>query len=159
LQRDLHFAVVDEADSLLIDEARIPLIISARSRDDAAAQRHAFLWSASTAPQFFEGMHFTRDPVERRVELTPEGRQFVRSLPKPSEMDSLHLPDLYEFAERAILVEREFFAERQYVVREGKLAIVDEFTGRIAEGRQWRDGIHQAIEAKEGLEISIQTGS
>jgi preprotein translocase subunit SecA len=159
VQRDLHFAVVDEADSLLIDEARIPLIISTRSSDDAAAETEAYVWCSSIASQFDEEQHFTRDPRDLRIELTAAGRQLLRTLPKPPQIDPLRLPNLYEFVERAIRVERDFVRDRQYVVREGKVVIVDEFTGRIAEGRQWRDGIHQAVEAKEGLEVSVPGGS
>jgi preprotein translocase subunit SecA len=159
VQRSLHFALIDEADSLLIDEARIPLIISTRASEDASAETHAFRWGAGVASQFADGEHFTRDPETKRIELTAAGRQLVRSLAKPAQIDSLRLPILYEFMERAIRVERDFRREREYVVREGKIVIVDEFTGRIAEGRQWRDGIHQAVEAKEGLEVSVAGGS
>jgi preprotein translocase subunit SecA len=159
VQRDLHFAVVDEADSLLIDEARIPLIISTRSSDDAVAETAAYVWCASIASQFDEEQHFTRDPADKRIELTAAGRQLLRTLPKPPQIDRLRLPNLYEFVQRAIRVERDFFRDRQYVVHEGKVVIVDEFTGRIAEGRQWRDGIHQAVEAREGLDVSIPGGS
>jgi preprotein translocase subunit SecA len=159
MQRDLHFAVVDEADSLLIDEARIPLIISTHATSDHAAETSAFLWCAQIARQFNEREHLTIDPEHRRVELTAVGRHLVRALPKPPEIDSLHLTRLYEYAERAIRVERDFLRDRHYVVRDGRVVIVDEFTGRIAEGRQWRDGIHQAVEAKEGLDISVAGGS
>ncbi len=159
VQRDLHFAVVDEADSLLIDEARIPLIISTRSNSDDVAEKCAFLWSAQVVSQFVEKDAFTIDPVHKRIELSGAGRQKVRTLAKPSQIDTLRLTHLYEFVERAIRVERDFLRERHYVIRDGKVAIVDEFTGRIAEGRQWRDGIHQAIEAKEGLDVSLAGGS
>jgi preprotein translocase subunit SecA len=159
VQRARHFALIDEADSLLIDEARIPLIISTRSSDDAVAETHAFLWGARAASHFTDGGHFTRDPDTKRYELTAAGRQLVRTIPKPAQIDPLRLPILYEFIERAIRVDRDFRCEREYVVREGKIVIVDEFTGRIAEGRQWRDGIHQAVEAKEGLEVSVAGGS
>ena len=159
VQRDLHFAVIDEADSLLIDEARIPLIISARVNRDWAVETSAFQWGAEIARQFQDAAHFTIDPAHRRLELTSAGRELVRALPKPSTIDSLRLTHLYEYAERAIRVEREFLRDCHYVVRDRKVVIVDEFTGRIAEGRQWRDGIHQAVEAKEGLDISPAGGS
>jgi preprotein translocase subunit SecA len=159
VQRDLHFALIDEADSLLIDEARIPLIISTRASDEGAAGTHAYRWCARIVGQFEDQTHFLRDPAEKRIELTAEGRQLVRTLSKPPEIDSLRLPILYEFVERAIRVEWELFRDRHYVVREGRIAIVDEFTGRIAEGRQWRDGIHQAVEAKEGLDVSVPGGA
>jgi preprotein translocase subunit SecA len=159
VQRALHFALIDEADSLLIDEARIPLIISTRSNDDAVAETHAFQWGSRVASLFADDEHITRDPDTKRYELTAAGRQLVRTIPKPSQIDSLRLPILYEFVERAVRVEREFRREREYVVRDGKVVIVDEFTGRIAEGRQWRDGVHQAVEAKEGLDLTIAGGS
>ena len=66
--------------------------------------------------------------------------------------------NIYDYIERAIMVEREFLRDRQYVVRDGEVVIVDEFTGRLAEGRKWRDGIHQAVEAKEGVEVTVETG-
>jgi len=159
VQRDLNFAIIDEADSLLIDEARIPMIISARSSDNGAAERNAYLWSAQVVAEFAEEEHFTSDPIHKQVELTAAGRQLVRTLPKPAHLDSQTLTSLYDFVERAICIEREFLRDREYVVSEGKVVIVDEFTGRIAEGRQWRDGIHQAVEAKEGLEVTIAAGS
>ena len=65
---------------------------------------------------------------------------------------------IYEYIERAIKVDREFIRDRQYVVRDGEIVIVDEFTGRLAEGRKWRAGIHQAVEAKEGVEVTVATG-
>ena len=87
----------------------------------------------------------------------------MRALPKPDLVRTMGLVDLYEYTERAVKVHREFLLDRQYVVRPGdkgvdEIVIVDEFTGRLAEGRKWRDGIHQAIEAKEGIEISVPTG-
>jgi preprotein translocase subunit SecA len=159
VQRGLHFALIDEADSLLIDEARIPLIISTSASDDARARTHACLWCAHVVAQFDERKHFFHEPAEKRIELTPEGRQMVRMLPKPPEINSLRLPTLYDFVVRAIRAERELLRDRHYVVREGKIFIVDEFTGRIAEGRQWRDGLHQAVEAKEGLDVTVPGGS
>ena len=66
--------------------------------------------------------------------------------------------NIYQYIERAILVDREYKLDRQYVVRDGEIVIVDEFTGRLAEGRKWRDGIHQAVEAKQGVEVTVATG-
>jgi len=77
---------------------------------------------------------------------------------KPDLVMEVGLVDLYEYIERAIKVGREFFLDQQFVIREGEIVIVDESTGRIAEGRKWRDGIHQAVEAKEGVEVSVPTG-
>jgi len=158
VQRKLHYALVDEADSLLIDEARIPLVISAGADNEFETERSAFRWSAQAVTQFAEKTHFLRDEAQKRTELTAEGRHLVRVLSKPAQLDSWRLPVLYEFIERAIRADRELVRDRQYVVRDGRVVIVDEFTGRMAEGRQWRDGLHQAVEAKEGLDISVRRG-
>lgn len=86
-----------------------------------------------------------------------EGEQLVRSLPKPSDLGCSRVTELYEAVARAIKVERDFQRDRQYVVRDGQIVIVAEFTGRLGEGRQWRGGIHQAVEAKEGLNVPVAT--
>ena len=82
----------------------------------------------------------------------------MRSLPAPDLLRGVGLIDLYEYTERAVKVHRDFHLDRQYVVRDGEIVIVDEFTGRLAEGRKWRDGIHQAIEAKQRVEVTVPTG-
>ncbi len=107
---------------------------------------------------FEEDVHYDYDHDTRKVELTTEGRQKLRSLPQPPLLRGVGLIDLYEYMERGTKVHRDFHLDRQYVVRDGEIVIVDEFTGRLAEGRKWRDGIHQAIEAKEELEVSVPTG-
>jgi preprotein translocase subunit SecA len=157
VQRDLHFMLVDEADSILIDEARTPLIISALPGEDEQIAAEAFRWAAEISPQFLEHDHYDYDHEERTVELTLEGRQMVRGLQKPEAMDRLPLSTIYEYVQRAAKVAREMFLDRHYVVRDGEIVIVDEFTGRLAEGRKWRAGIHQAVEAKEGVEITFAT--
>jgi len=157
VQRGLHFMLVDEADSILIDEARTPLIISALPGEDEQIAAEAYRWAAETRDQFVEDEHFEYDHDERTVELSMAGRQLVRSLEKPSAMDRLPLSTIYEYIQRAIKVAREMFLDRHYVVRDGEIVIVDEFTGRMAEGRKWRAGIHQAIEAQENVEITFAT--
>ncbi len=158
VQRDPYFALVDEADSILIDEARTPLIISAIPGDDVSEIKATYTWAASIADKFEEDVDYEYDHEKKKVELLLEGRQLVRALPKPPELDSVGLIDCYEFAERAIKVNRDFLLDQQYVVLDGEIVIVDESTGRLAEGRKWRDGIHQSIEAKEGVEITMDTG-
>jgi preprotein translocase subunit SecA len=158
VQRGMHFCLVDEADSILIDEARTPLIIGSlgdESRDIVIA---TFKWAAAHAPSFELKEHFTIEEDSRKIELTARGRQYVRSLPRSEDIRLAALVDLYEYIERAIKVYRDFHLDRQYVVRDGEIVIVDEFTGRLAEGRKWRDGIHQAIEAKEKIEVTVPTG-
>lgn len=157
VQRDLHFMLVDEADSILIDEARTPLIISAAPGPDEEVASEAYQWASAEAPAFEEDEQYEYEHKEKRVDLTLAGRRKVRESKKPESMDRLPLSEIYEYAERAIKVRREMFLDRHYVVRDGEIAIVDEFTGRLAEGRKWRAGIHQAIEAQEGVEITFAT--
>ncbi|WP_286178210.1 preprotein translocase subunit SecA [Stieleria mannarensis] len=163
VMRGMHFCLVDEADSILIDEARTPLIIG--SIEDTVRDQivETYRWASEHAPEYELDEHFTIDDDTKQYELTARGRQKVRALPKSNLVRTMGLVDLYEYTERAVKVFREFLLDRQYVVRPGdkgvdEIVIVDEFTGRLAEGRKWRDGIHQAIEAKENLEISVPTG-
>jgi preprotein translocase subunit SecA len=158
VQRGSHFCLVDEADSILIDEARTPLIIG--SLGDKAIEKIVtmYRWAAQMVDRFNEEEHFEYDHDDKKVELTGSGRQLVRALPKPEILGTAGLIDLYQYIERAIKVDRDFFLDRQYVVKDGEIVIVDENTGRLAEGRKWRDGIHQAIEAKEEIEVTVPTG-
>ncbi len=158
VQRAAHFALVDEADSILIDEARTPLIIG--SLGDKAREQvvSTYQWAAEVAGQFVEHEHYDVDDDTKKVELTLEGRQLVRALRKPDILGSVGLIDLYQYVERAAKCNRDFHLDQQYVVRDGEIVIVDEFTGRLAEGRKWRDGIHQALEAKEQIEVTVPTG-
>jgi preprotein translocase subunit SecA len=158
VQREPYFALVDEADSILIDEARTPLIISALPTEEERLAVECYKWSASVINQFVEDEDYEYDHEKRTVELTREGRLKARLLSKPPAMDTVGMVTIYQYLERAILVGREYHLDRQYVVREGEIIIVDEFTGRLAEGRKWRDGIHQAVEAKQGVEVTVATG-
>ncbi len=159
LQRQLWFALVDEADSVLIDDAKTPLILSAIPSKNLRAAEAAFRWAAEVAEKFEEEQHFLVEPEQQAVRLTVEGRSFMRSLKKPEAMQPLGQVELYEYTERAIKVLRNFHNDQQYIVQEGEVVIVDQSTGRLAEGRRWRDGVHQAVEAKEGLPISLATSN
>jgi len=163
VMRGMHFCLVDEADSILIDEARTPLIIG--SIEDTVRDQivETYRWAAEHGASYVKEEDYTIDPETKQYELTARGRQRVRALPKSDLVRTMGLVDLYEYTERSIKVHEEFLLNRQYVVRPGdkgvdEIVIVDEFTGRLAEGRKWRDGIHQAIEAKQELEISVPTG-
>ncbi len=164
VQRTMHFSLVDEADSILIDEARTPLIIGSLGDESRETVISTFSWAAEHAPKFQHDEHFTIEDDSRKIELTGRGRALVRSLPREDIMRQVGLVDLYDYIERAVKVHRDFHLNRQYIVRDGEIVIVDEFTGRLAEGRKWRDGIHQAIEAKERIgdnhevDISVPTG-
>ncbi len=157
VQRSLHFMLVDEADSILIDEARTPLVISALPSAEEQLAAEAYRWAAQVVEQFSEPEHYRHDLQKHKIELTAAGRQLARQLAKPASMDRVGLFAIYEYVERAIKVAREMVRDRQYVVRDGEVVIVDEATGRLAEGRKWRGGLHQAIEAKEGLQITFET--
>lgn len=154
VQREPYFALIDEADSILIDEARTPLIIGS-SLEQPTTSGDDYRWSAVVVERFSEPEHFEVDRRQRVVRLTPSGRELVRLLDKPPELQSSRLLELYEHVERAILVRQRFHRDRDYVIRDGEAVIVDEFTGRMAEGRRWKSGLHQAVEAKEGLDISF----
>ena len=153
-----YFALVDEADSILIDEAGTPLIISALPTEEERLAVECYKWSALVIKEFVEDDDYDYDHEKKTVELTREGRQKVRTLPKPEAMDTVGMVNIYLYIERAILVDREKIHDRHYVVRDGEIVIVDEFTGRLSEGRKWRDGIHQAVEAKQGVEVTVATG-
>lgn len=159
VQRSVYFALVDEADSVLIDEARTPLIIGSLGEDAIEKVVATYRWAAQHAPTFVEDDHYDYDHDTKKAELTASGRQFLRSLPQEDILRSVGLIDLYQYMERAIKVHRDYQLDREYVVNaDGEIVIVDEFTGRLAEGRKWRDGIHQAIEAKEEVEVTVPTG-
>ena len=158
VQRDPYFALIDEADSILIDEASTPLIISALPTEEEKMEVECYRWAAETAHEFIEDTDYDYDHEKRKVELTRAGRMKARLIDKPEALDDTGLFHIYEFVQRAIMVDREYHRDEQYVVRKGEIVIVDEFTGRLGEGRKWRDGIHQAVEAREGVDVTVATG-
>ncbi|MEM7782927.1 MAG: DEAD/DEAH box helicase [Planctomycetota bacterium] len=157
VQRQFEFVLVDEADSILIDEARTPLIISGPPDHVSKARAKLYRWAFQVQSNLEHQVHFRVDSKSKQVELTPAGRMTVRKLPQPAALKSLPIADLFDQLELALFVEQNYVKDRQYVVRQNEIVIVDEFTGRLAEGRKWRDGLHQAIEAREGIELSFET--
>ena len=129
-----YFCIVDEADSILIDEASTPLIISALPTEEQKQEVEAYKWAADSIYEFIEDEDYTYDHEKREVELTREGRQKARRLKKPDAMVATGLYHVYEYVKRAIKVDREFHLDQQYVVRDGEIVIVDEFTGRLGKG-------------------------
>ena len=158
VQRDPNFMLVDEADSILIDEARTPLIVSSAPDEIVQAKKALYAWAAENCDKFVEDEHFEVDPKSRQTNLNRDGRKLVRTLQQPKLLQQTPIMDIYEQVEQAIFVDRNYFRDRHYVINDDEVVIVDEFTGRLAEGRKWRSGLHQAIEAREGLEISVETG-
>jgi len=158
VQRGLHFALVDEIDSILIDEAKTPLIIGIEDKDRPAIES-LYRWADHCARGFLINEDFLIDPRTRQIDLTEAGSRKVILLSKPLVLDQLDTETICQHVEKALNAHWMFYRDRDYVVHEEEIAIVDEGTGRIMEGRKWQDGLHQAIEIKEGLAISAQTGS
>ena len=158
VHRKPNFLLIDEADSILIDDARTPLIISAAEDGGTVEQqKELYRWTAKAAREFVEDEDYWYDREKRRVDLTPEGMALTRKIAKPDAMAGIGLLEMYDFMERGIQVARDYKHDRDYVIRDGEIVIVDESTGRIAEGRRWSRGIHQAIEANESVEITMDT--
>ena len=153
VQRSLHFAIIDEVDSILIDEARTPLIISAPAQE-ATERYHTF---AHIVSQLKENEDYNMDEKMRAVALTQSGIDRVeRMLGKKNMYQEGSVEDIHHI-EQALKANALFKKDRDYVVREGEVVIVDEFTGRLMFGRRFSEGLHQAIEAKEGLTIKQES--
>jgi len=152
-QRELHFAIVDEVDSILIDEARTPLIISAPS----TASGSSYLQFARIAGQL-KPQHYSKDEKMKAVHLTDEG---VVKVEKLLGVSNLYAPDnvkLIYHLDQALRAQTLFERDKDYVVtKDGEVVIVDEFTGRLLPGRRYNEGLHQAIEAKEGVEVQEES--
>jgi preprotein translocase subunit SecA len=163
-QRGLNFTIIDEVDSILIDEARTPLIISGQSDD--SSKLYAMI--NALAPELTrqkeekvaDGGHFWIDEKQRSIDMTEVGYEFVEQ--RLTEMglladgDSLYSPsklNLVHHVNAALKAHHLFQRDVHYIVSEGEIVIVDEHTGRTMPGRRWSDGLHQATEAKEGLDI------
>lgn len=154
LHRPFHFALVDEADSILIDEARTPLVIALVNQTEQAIENECFRWAAEFAPSFFEGVDYRYEYDKSRVRLVAKGLTKLRNLPQNRGTRQVSVHDLYRYMENAIKVYRDFHRDQTYAVQDEEVLIIDEFTGRIADGRQWQDGIQQAVQAKESVEIT-----
>lgn len=153
LQRELWFALVDEADSVLIDDARTPLIIALPDSDNSVPAELA-QWCDESTAQLRLGIDFEFDPGQRTAWLTDAGCRSVLMLPRPGSLDSLDTEQLYRQTEWAIVARNGFLRDRHYLVGPKGIEILDESTGRVLEGRQWQAGLHQALEARERLAIT-----
>ncbi len=161
VQRPLYYAIVDEVDSILIDEARTPLIISGPAADSSELYKrmNVLIPKLKAQTEEDEGDYFI-DEKQRQVELTEEGHQLIESLLVENELleegESLyaaHNLSLLHHVHAALKAHALFHKDREYVVQNGQIVIVDEHTGRTMPGRRWSEGIHQAVEAKEGVRI------
>lgn len=153
VQRGHYFAIVDEVDSILIDEARTPLIISGASDDSTSKYYEA----NEVIPKLVREEDYQVDEKQHRATLTESGIEKAErmlgygNLFDPSNMEILHCLN------QALVAHTLYHRDKNYIVRDGEVVIVDEFTGRIMSGRRWSDGLHQAVEAKEGVKIERET--
>jgi preprotein translocase subunit SecA len=154
LLRGLHFAIVDEADSVLIDEARTPLIIAATR--DSAEDRVLFAAALEIATGLRSGVDYRVDETDRSVALTEEGRAQVKQCLHQLPADWRSARGSEEVVQQALSARHFFHRDLHYVVRDGKVQIVDEYSGRILADRSWERGLQQLIEAKEGCELTGQ---
>ena len=157
VQRDFNFAIVDEVDSILIDEARTPLIISGEAEDSSAT----YISVSNLMPQLLPE-DYEKDEKQKNVTLTEAGMEHVEKLLreagliKEGSLYDIGNVGLVQHVNNALRAHKMFQKDVDYIVKDGKVVIVDEFTGRIMEGRRFSDGLHQALEAKEGVKIQSE---
>jgi preprotein translocase subunit SecA len=154
VQRAHHVAVVDEADNIFIDEARTPLIISGATRLATPDEQIVFRWCNDLAMQMQYEKHFELDAKKQKLELTSEGKQLARYSNPPAGPHAHAMDKLHEHLEQALHAHYRFRRDQHYMIENDKIVIIDEFTGRRMPDRHWREGLHQAVEAKEGVPIN-----
>jgi preprotein translocase subunit SecA len=152
VQRPYNFAIVDEVDSILIDEARTPLIISGRLEKSA----ETYVTMAKIAPLLERDVHYEVEEKNKNVILTEEGIDKAQELLQVEDLFDTQT-QLAHYVLQALKAKELFIRDTDYVVKDGEVVIVDEFTGRMMEGRRWSDGLHQAVEAKEGVKIQDES--
>ena len=153
VQRELHYAIVDEVDNILIDEARTPLIISGPAEEPVQLYQNF----ARLVPRLDAAEDYTIDDRTRAISLTQDG---ISKMEKWTNTSNLYDPEnfhLVHYMENALTAHVMKQRDKEYVIRDGEVVIVDEFTGRLQPGRRWSDGLHQAVEAKEGLKIQRES--
>ena len=153
VQRGRSFAIVDEVDNILVDEARTPLIISGPSQQNPSE----YSKYAKIVPSLREGEDYSVEEKHRSVSLTQNG---IGKIEKFLKVDNLYDTENFgqvHFVENAVRAEVIYKKDREYVVKDGKVVIVDEFTGRLMDGRRYSDGLHQAIEAKENITVQRES--
>ncbi len=152
VQRELNFAIVDEVDSILIDEARTPLIISGPSEEST----DKYYTINRIVPKLKKEEHFTVDEKTKSVVLTEDGSAWVEDLLQSGNLYDPENMELVHHVLQGLRAHHLYRRDVDYVLKDGEVIIVDEFTGRLMPGRRWSDGLHQAIEAKEGGKIESE---
>ncbi len=153
VQHELHYAIVDEVDNILIDEARTPLIISGPAEEPV----QLYYQFAKLAPRLEFEEDYTIDERTKSISLTQEGISRMEGWTKVGNLYDPENFHLVHYIENALTAEVMKQKDKEYVVMDGEVVIVDEFTGRRQPGRRWSDGLHQAVEAKEGLNIQRES--
>jgi len=153
VQRGLHYAIVDEVDSILIDEARTPLIISAPAEESAQLYQRF----AQIVPRLKENDDYNVDEKMRAVTLTDAGIERIEKILNMGNIYNEGGIEMVHHLEQALRAQVLFKRDKDYVVRDNEVIIIDEFTGRLMEGRRYSEGLHQAIEAKEGVEVQKES--
>jgi preprotein translocase subunit SecA len=154
VQRPHHFALVDEADNIFIDEARTPLIISSPTRAATPEEQIVFLWADRLVRRMKPEEHFFFDTEKQKLVLNAAGMQLARYSNPPSGPHGKAMDKLEEAIEQALQAHYRFRRDQHYMIDNGKVIIIDEFTGRRMPDRHWREGLHQAVEAKEGVQVN-----
>ncbi|MBX3015921.1 MAG: preprotein translocase subunit SecA [Caldilineaceae bacterium] len=152
-QRELHYAIIDEVDNILIDEARTPLIISGEARESS----NYYVEFANLVKTLQPEKHFIINEKERVSTLTEEGIAYIE---RRLNLDNLYSPehfDMIPYLDNALRAHALYKRDKDYIVRDHEVIIVDEFTGRLMEGRRYSEGLHQAIEAKEGVKVQKES--
>ncbi|NBO93540.1 MAG: preprotein translocase subunit SecA [Planctomycetia bacterium] len=154
VQRGHHYALVDEADNIFVDEAKTPLVIAGPTKIASPEECSVYQWADGLARQMVLEKHFKYDMKKQKIELTPEGHQLIRwSNPPRTGAESLAVDKLHERLEQALHAHHRFRRDQHYMIDKDKIVIIDESTGRRMPDRHWREGLHQAVEAKEGVPI------
>lgn len=153
VQRQHNFAIVDEVDSILIDEARTPLIISGPAEEST----DKYLKVNKIIPKLIEGEDFEIDEKAKNVILSEAGVHHVENLLEVENLYHAENIELVHHVQQALKAHKIFFKDKDYVVQDGEVIIVDEFTGRLMKGRRYSDGLHQSLEAKEGVPIARES--
>jgi len=157
VQRGRHFALIDEADSILLDEGRTPLIIALPNPAEESLPP-LLHWARKVARHLALGVDFVFDPKSRAAHLTDDGCRRVLLSPRPSAAWRYDIETVFRRVEIALQAELVFQRDREYLVKDDEVSIVDESTGRSLDGRRWQHGLHQAVEIKEGLEPTEEHG-
>lgn len=152
---DHHYALVDEADNIFVDEARTPLIIANPTRPATPAEAVVYIWSNQVAQKMTPQEHFILDEKKQKIELTLTGRQLLRWSNPPTGPHSHAMDKLQEHVERALHAHYRFRRDQHYILEKDEVVIIDESTGRRMPDRHWREGLHQAVEAKEAVPVTI----